>query len=82
MKPFSTNITICNVSFVNYIYLIGSQGIFSIFTFEIWLKLVIQVWFGVLVNCQISEFDEDSWVEESKSFMKKSNKFSFRRYEF
>ena len=58
------------------------QQYFKIFTFEIWLKSVIEVWFGVLVNWGVSGLDGDFWVEGSKSVMEESNKFSFRWYEF
>ena len=50
-----------------------------LFISGLWLKSVIEGFFGDLVNCGLSELDGGFWVE---SVMKESNKLLFRWYEF
>ena len=46
---------------------VSSLVTFPIFTFGIWLKSVIEVWFGVLVNWGVPGLDGNFWLEGSQS---------------
>ena len=64
------------VKLLSFAY-VSSLMIFTIFTFGIWQKSVIEVLFSVLVNWGVSGLDRDFWVEGSKSVKEESNKLSF-----